>query len=161
MVNWNRVKKRAQRAWREFSFLELLRYSGFLWSVITEKGCCAPYSQFRHSSKANLMMTSSLFHSYAPPGKASWSSRRKGGDEEALRGVGTALLQCRWWRRPLPQWTRVGDPNGSSAEGLLELQGSKTETWAFYRAWKWGGGHEIRLKPWINLTLGSSKGHTV
>ncbi len=60
-------------------------------------------------------------HSYAPPEKASWSRRHKDGDEEALRGVGTALLPRRWWRRPPPQWTGVGDLDGSSAEGFLEL----------------------------------------
>ncbi len=57
----------------------------------------------------------------APPGKAFWRRKCKEGGKEPRRGVGIALLQCRWWRHPPPLRTGAEDPDGSSAEGLLEL----------------------------------------
>lgn len=56
--NLNRAKKSAQRACLGLRCLAVVRYSKFLWSVQTIKGVCAPSSQCRHSSRANLTASS-------------------------------------------------------------------------------------------------------
>lgn len=55
------VKKRAQRACRDFNLFASQMQVMLLWSVHMRKGCLAPSNQCLHSSNAILLASSSLF----------------------------------------------------------------------------------------------------
>jgi hypothetical protein len=60
MTKWNRNKDNVHRAWCPFKTWVVMKYWKFLWSEYTMISCWTPSSKWRHSSKASMMVKSSL-----------------------------------------------------------------------------------------------------